>query len=55
MEKIGEQNNIGIVFDFVVNHTSDKHPWFVASESSKTGQYADWYVWKSPKKGESAA
>ncbi|HYV74721.1 MAG TPA: alpha-glucosidase [Candidatus Binatia bacterium] len=52
MEKIGEQNNIGIVFDFVVNHTSDKHPWFVASESSKTGQYADWYVWKSPKKGD---
>jgi len=52
MEKIGEQNNIGIVFDFVVNHTSDKHPWFVASESSKTGQYADWYAWKSPKKGD---
>jgi len=51
MEKIGKQNNIGIVFDFVVNHTSDKHPWFVASESSKAGPYADWYVWKNPKKG----
>ncbi len=36
MEKIGKQNGVGIVFDFVVNHTSDKHKWFIESESSKT-------------------
>jgi alpha-glucosidase len=49
MEKVGKENKVGIVFDFVVNHTSDKHPWFVASASSKTGQYADWYIWKNGK------
>ena len=49
MEKIGKQNNIGIVFDFVVNHTSDKHKWFIESSSSKTNPYHDWYIWKDPK------
>jgi len=49
MEKIGKENGIGIVFDFVVNHTSDKHQWFLESSSSKTNQYHDWYIWKDPK------
>jgi len=49
MEKIGKQNGVGIVFDFVVNHTSDKHKWFVESSSSKTNPYADWYIWKDGK------
>jgi len=49
MEKIGKQNNVGIVFDFVVNHTSDKHKWFIESAKSKTGPYADWYIWKDGK------
>jgi len=49
MEKIGKKNGIGIVFDFVVNHTSDKHKWFIESSSSKTGPYADWYIWKDGK------
>src|ERR1035438_1012394 len=49
MEKIGKQNGIGIVFDFVVNHTSDKHKWFIESSSSKTNPYHDWYIWKDPK------
>jgi alpha-glucosidase len=49
MEKKGKANNIGIVFDFVVNHTSDKHKWFLESESSKTNPYHNWYIWKDPK------
>jgi len=49
MQKIGKQNGVGIVFDFVVNHTSDKHKWFIESAASKTGPYADWYVWKDGK------
>ncbi len=49
MEKIGKQDGIGIVFDFVVNHTSDKHKWFIESSSSKTNPYHDWYIWKDPK------
>src|SRR5271169_1964633 len=49
MEKIGKDNGVGIVFDFVVNHTSDKHQWFIESSSSKTNPYHDWYIWKDPK------
>jgi len=49
MEKKGKANNIGIVFDFVVNHTSDKHKWFLESSSSKSSPYHDWYIWKDPK------
>ncbi|HZM09953.1 MAG TPA: alpha-glucosidase [Candidatus Limnocylindrales bacterium] len=49
MEKIGKTNGVGIVFDFVVNHTSDKHKWFIESSSSKTNPYHDWYIWKDPK------
>ena len=49
MEKIGKQNGVGIVFDFVVNHTSDKHKWFIESESSRTNPYHDWYIWRDPK------
>ncbi|KAH8689436.1 glycoside hydrolase family 13 protein [Talaromyces proteolyticus] len=34
------------VMDLVVNHTSDQHPWFKASRSSKTSSYRDWYIWR---------
>lgn len=35
-----------IVFDLVMNHTSDQHAWFKESSSSKDNPKADWYVWK---------
>lgn len=35
-----------IVFDLVMNHTSDQHDWFKESASSKDNPKADWYVWK---------
>jgi glycosidase len=34
-----------IVFDLVLNHTSDQHPWFLESKSSKDNPKRDWYVW----------
>ncbi|HSN43262.1 MAG TPA: alpha-amylase family glycosyl hydrolase, partial [Propionibacteriaceae bacterium] len=34
-----------IIIDFVMNHTSDAHPWFQASRSDPTGPYGDYYVW----------
>lgn len=34
-----------VLFDLVLNHTSDEHPWFVESRSSRTNPKADWYVW----------
>jgi alpha-glucosidase len=41
--------NIRIVLDMVLNHTSDKHPWFAESASSRTNPKADWYIWNDGK------
>lgn len=35
-----------LVMDLVVNHTSDEHPWFTASRSSKDSPKRDWYIWR---------
>ena len=40
---------IRILFDLVPNHTSDQHPWFADSRSSRTAGQRDWYVWADPK------
>jgi alpha-glucosidase len=37
---------IRVVLDWVPNHTSDQHPWFVASRSSRDNPKRDWYVWR---------
>ncbi len=52
---IAEANkrHIRVIMDMVMNHSSDKHPWFIQSRSSKTNPYRDWYVWKDGK-GETA-
>lgn len=34
-----------VIFDMVLNHTSDQHPWFLESKSSRDNPKADWYVW----------
>jgi len=39
-----------IVFDMVMNHTSDQHPWFLESRSSRENPKRDWYVWRDGKK-----
>ncbi len=44
-----KQRNIRIIMDFVPNHTSDQHPWFVGSRSSRTNPKRDWYVWRDGK------
>ena len=41
-----KKRNIRIIMDLVLNHTSDKHPWFIESRSSKTNPKRDWYVWR---------
>ncbi len=38
---------IKLVMDLVVNHTSDEHPWFVASRSSPQDPQRDWYWWRA--------
>lgn len=35
-----------IIFDLVLNHTSDQHPWFQESRQSRTNPRRDWYLWK---------
>ncbi|WP_449385237.1 glycoside hydrolase family 13 protein [Cellulomonas soli] len=40
-----------LVMDLVVNHTSDEHPWFVASRSSRDDPQRDWYWWRPPRPG----
>lgn len=35
-----------IVFDMVLNHTSDQHPWFRESRASRDNPKADWYLWR---------
>jgi oligo-1,6-glucosidase len=37
---------IKLVMDLVVNHTSDEHPWFVESRSSRENPKRDWYIWR---------
>jgi alpha-glucosidase len=44
-----KKHGIRIILDFVVNHSSDQHPWFVDSKSSRTSKYRDWYIWRDGK------
>jgi alpha-glucosidase len=47
------KRQIRVIMDMVMNHSSDKHKWFMQSRSSKNNAYRDWYVWKDGK-GETA-
>lgn len=46
------EKNLKVILDIAINHTSDEHPWFVASRSSKNHPLRDYYIWRSPKNGE---
>ncbi len=43
------KRNIRVIMDLVLNHTSDKHPWFIESESSRNNPKRDWYIWRNGK------
>jgi alpha-glucosidase len=40
--------DIKVIVDWVPNHTSDQHPWFIESASSRNSAKRDWYVWRDP-------
>lgn len=39
------KRDLRVILDLVLNHTSDEHPWFIESKSSRDNPKADWYVW----------
>jgi len=43
------RRGIRVIMDFVVNHSSSAHPWFVESKSSRTSAKRDWYIWRDGK------
>lgn len=43
--------DIRVILDLVLNHTSDQHPWFVESRSSRGTPRRDWYIWRDGKDG----
>ncbi len=44
-----KSRQIKIVLDFVLNHTSDEHPWFIESRKSLDNPYRDYYIWHEGK------
>ena len=44
-----KKHGIRIILDFVVNHSSDQHKWFVDSKSSRTAEHRDGYIWRDGK------
>ena len=42
------QRGIKVIVDFVPNHTSDEHSWFMESRSSRENPKRDWYIWRDP-------
>jgi alpha-glucosidase len=49
LQGLGADHGIKIILDFVVNHTSDQHPWFTDSRTSRTAPKRDWYIWRDGK------
>src|SRR3546814_11692648 len=45
------QRGLKLLLDFVPNHSSDRHPWFVESRSSRDDPRRDWYIWRDPAPG----
>ena len=40
--------SLKLILDFVPNHSSDQHPWFLDSRRSRTSKRRDWYLWRDP-------
>lgn len=47
--KRAHQLSLKVIIDQVLSHSSDQHPWFTASRSSKSANKADWYIWADAK------
>ena len=45
------QRGMKVILDLVLNHTSDEHPWFIESRSSRNHPKRDWYIWRDGRNG----
>lgn len=45
------KRNIRVILDFVMNHTSNEHPWFLDSASSPKSKHRNWYIWRTANPG----
>ncbi|WP_062050231.1 alpha-glucosidase [Bacillus sp. JCM 19034] len=50
--KAVHERGMKLILDLVINHTSDEHPWFIESRSSKDNPYRDYYIWHPGKDGK---
>ena len=41
--------DLKVILDYVPSHTSDEHPWFIESRSTRDNPKRDWYIWRDPK------
>lgn len=46
------RRDMKLIIDLVINHTSDEHPWFLESRSSRDNAKRDWYIWRQGQKGK---
>lgn len=52
--RTAHDRGIRVIADLIVNHTSDQHPWFVASRRSTTNAHRDYYVWRDTDPGDTS-
>ncbi len=52
--RTAHDRGIRVIADLIVNHTSDQHPWFVASRRSTTNPYRDYYIWRDTDPGDTS-
>src|SRR3712207_3982888 len=47
---VAEAHRVGVrvIVDFVPNHVSSEHPWFLESRASRTNSRRDWFIWRDP-------
>jgi alpha-glucosidase len=46
-----KRRGLRLILDYVPNHTSEQHPWFLESRASRDNPKRDWYLWRDPAPG----